>query len=397
MYGQRKYVRSSIHQPSLLVDEASINLCLPAMCWSIDNYSLASSGVSEANNAIRSALGEHFERRHFWSGVQEEATGRLADFLDRDEIEEWKNAFRQTGGASEEELDRHIFSLTKVVDFRSGETRFIPTSTIRISPIPGSASDHFYRFHDTSGCCAHTDVNSAITGAILEQIERQSLIFFWITGSRGNIVNKKIATKQLDGHERLLKKLDRNGELFFMEITVPGFPGYTIFTIFKSGNPDSLVKYCPGLSFGMTIKDSIRKSFIELWQNYVFLVSQSGPKEFNPKNIDRYQRNFLDANSVATADEITESIGYSIYKKRDFKPATYQSLVDHIISIAPCSYLYIKRQDLGNIPLYFCKFLSPSFFLHMDNSQSNNIHNHISAPYSHLIRPDRLARMVPFP
>jgi hypothetical protein len=60
-------------------------------------------------------------------------------------------------------------------------------------------------------------------------------------------------------------------------------------------------------------------------------------------------------------------------------------------------YLYIKATKIDGIKYTFCKFISPSLFMHMNNSNNINLDNEYSAPFLSAVHEDRKKTMVPFP
>ncbi|OWT74551.1 MULTISPECIES: YcaO-like family protein [unclassified Achromobacter] len=397
MYAQRKFPRSTVDHPTYFIRESTINLHIPGVCWSADDYSLGASGVGKGHSALKAGIGEFFERRHFCTAVSVDRYGRLTDLMDDDESAEWVTALQQTGDAESEKIKSHIFALTKVIDLRTDEPKYVPTCTIRIHPIHGRKTDDFFRFHDTSGCAAHTDAQEVIAGSMKEQIERQSLLLFWLTGSCGLVVSREIVIEALKAYEVLHRKLERQGVLEILDITLPGCPGYAILIVYRGVQKSAAIQYCPGLSFALDLPSAIRKAFKELWQNFNFLIAMNS-RGSSPSSVsDRYTLHFLRSNTFEVAEDVCRKTGLTIYQRRPVKAYGASDLAAYIQRVFPISYLYLNSAAIGTIPVYFCKLLSPGMFLNMDNSQCNNIENRVTKPYAEIIRPDRMSRMVPFP
>jgi hypothetical protein len=201
----------------------------------------------------------------------------------------------------------------------------------------------------------------------------------------------------LNDYAALYRKITQNGTLSFFDITIPGCPGYAILLVY-TGAKNTLVKYCPGLSYSLNVDSAIRKAFIEMWQSYTFLVAMSSNGGSFEEVSDRYHRYFLQCNTVVTAEEVCRGGKRDLYELRD--PArNYSSfdLFNYINTVLPYWYLYIGLERLNLHNVYMTKFLSPGFFLQMDNSISNNLKNRVSSDFHESFLPNRVSKMVPFP
>lgn len=396
MYKNRRMPRSSIDHPNIFVAETSINLALPNTTWAIDNFGLSSSGIGRGLSSIFSGLGEFLERRHFFSQIPISMRGRLAEVMSDQERSEWMQALMQTGSAEASDIDQHNFPLTRVID-KQGNERMIPAATVKISSISEHGHDDFFRYHDTSGCSAHVNLEAAILSSVKEQIERQCLLIFWLTGSIGQALSGSIVELSLGDHAALYRKLTRNGTLSFFDITIPGCPGYAVLIVY-TGTKNTLVKYCPGLSYALNVESAIRKAFLEMWQSYSFLVAMNSSGGSSEELTDRYHRYFLLCNNIETAEKVCRGEGRALYEVRDpMKSYSFLELLSYINTTLPYWYLYIGLERLNLHNVYMTKFLSPGFFLQMDNSACNNLKNRVSSEFHESFLPNRVSTMVPFP
>ncbi|SDG62233.1 YcaO-like family protein [Pseudomonas abietaniphila] len=369
-----------------------------------DAWGKIGSGIGNECSSELTALGEYFERRHFYMEVSSDNRGRLADALGATESLAFKDAFLQTaqGMASPSELDEHIFALTtanRISDFSSCQ---IPTITLNLTHSKVDPDNRFYPERDTCGCSFHISSQSSIFGAIKESLERQFLTRFWLTKQ----CNRKWQASELRAllHGRstlgLLELLSKAGKVHAFDISDQRFPGRCVILIYGNENISSHVKYCAGMSYASTLADSIEKSLHELWQTFRFM-QLFGALKRSPRDIeDPYLRHFLNANSIDTFNEIS-NISTGSPNLNPLSPYKNNMTIDGLISTLKClkieGYLYTKKINFFGNYYTFSKFLSPSLFLHMNNSKNINIRNLYSSTFLDKIIPSRQSVMVPFP
>jgi hypothetical protein len=390
-----QFSRFSIDEPSNFVIEPPINAAIPATSWALDDLGLSSSGIGWGFNGPLANMGEFFERRHFHNCVVSQKSSRLENMLSEDEYVEWFHALTQTSGATSPEISKHEFPMT-LVHKVDGTQSYVPTASIRLSRPVGHAHDDFYPFRDTSGCSLHVTAEKSVLGALREQIERQSLLVFWLTGASGTRIAPDIVSSALESVIELHRKLSRQGQLTIFDITLPGFPGFAILVIYAGGEK-SIVKYCPGISYDLDVRSAMLKAFVELWQSYTFLVAMKSKGGDESSVTDRYHKYFLECNTPEVAD-IMSGGDCSIYSDRDITLRFSSSDVwRHLVKTTPISYLYSVKEQVGPHSFYASKFLSPSLFLHMDNANGNNLDNQLTKDHCLEFIPERAGTMVPFP
>ncbi|WP_150641834.1 hypothetical protein [Pseudomonas fluorescens] len=114
---------------------------------------------------------------------------------------------------------------------------------------------------------------------------------------------------------------------------------------------------------------------------------------------DSYLRHFMKCNTYQTFEEITSHFTYLPISSGEPCPYQFdvQGMIETLRQQKIEGYLYIKSTHINDTPYTFCKFTSPSLFMHMDNSKNINLANDYSAPFFSSIDPERKKVMVPFP
>jgi hypothetical protein len=253
---------------------------------------------------------------------------------------------------------------------------------------------------DTTGCAAHLNIESAIDGALKELIERQCLLRYWITKSvkRELIINKKEYDLNQDTLS-LISRLQGSGSLKLYDITIPGFPGYAVISLYGSADDSLTVQYCTGLSYGYSVKSAIEKSIIELWQSYAFLHFFKIAGNTVDDIDDSYHRHFWDCNKAETFYMMTAYEPDNKILLEDFimcPSINRKILEEHLISITKNVFFYAKNELLNDNLIWYVRVFSPDFFIHMDGSSPLNNENSISKEF-HVAYEDRRSSMVPFP
>lgn len=363
-----------------------------------ETYGSSSGWTSDLT---RSAGGEYFERKHFYLDVPVHATGTLSSTLNPEETTAFVNALVQTSShLPSEEIYSHAFDLTNAYRISDFIPCKIPTACVSISPCRNPIDNQIYPMRDTCGCSAHTHLESAILGALKEALERQFLLRFWLTSKHATITEYNSACQILSKSKALplLQKLHDSGKLCMIDISDPRFPGTCLLVCY--GNPyDSAakVKYCAGMAYTSNFCMALEKSIIELWQTFRFMLSLGATYPNQIK--DPYLKHFIECNHYKTYETITTNLlppsTASISSENE--QLTARTLIDDIRATKLDGFLYLASMPTKQSTLYFCKYVSPNTFLHMNNSFALNTDNLYSGHFSRDIIPTRLATMVPFP
>ncbi|HDS1815285.1 YcaO-like family protein [Pseudomonas sp. GD03651] len=359
----------------------------------------SSSGWS--SDITDSALGEHFERKHFYLDIPVHDRNRLGDGLTAKECQAFIKAFSQTLISNEKSsLQSHCFDRTtvyRVTDFTSCK---VPTVCLSISECRNPTDNNFYPIRDTCGCSAHITIKNAVLGAIRETLERQFLLRFWLT----KICTAKIEfddaceTLAASASLKLFQELKKSGELCILDLTDERFPGSCILLCYGSQDATTQVKYCAGMAYAPTTRHALEKSIVELWQTFRFMQSVDCENELKNPLQDPYLKHFLSCNNYNTFREISSELAFT-QRNHESPPneLTIQNLLKTLRALQLNGYLYLTSTPYKQSNLYLCKYFSPNLFLHMNNANHLNIENHYSTPFFNEIIKNQNSKMVPFP
>jgi hypothetical protein len=368
-----------------------------------DDWLTVGSGIGGASAALTTAIGEYFERRHFYLEVSSNTTMTLERAVGTVEARKFIKAFGQTRTKrnTTQALSNHVFNMSDAIRISDCSACKIPTICISLSYYGNDRDNDIYPSRDTCGCSFHSNYESALLGAVKETLERQFLLRFWLTKKYRRILNplEVIAETKNSTSLRLYNILLARGELSLIDISDDSFPGACIISIYGNSNPNKNVRYCTGMSYAETKAQAIEKSLYELWQTFRYMHL------FAELNIgidhihDSYLRHFMQCNNYQTFTEITSS--GSVWKAQsaqiNLHPFDLSGLLQTLADQNIEGYLYTAPIQVENRSYIGCKFISPSLFMHMDNSKNINISNSYSSRFSDIIDPSRKEKMVPFP
>jgi hypothetical protein len=387
--------------PSKIVLQPPGLLSMPRSVEINDYWRNGGSGIGCDGNATRAALGEYFERRHFYMEIWPDTSGTLDSVLPPKEVEKFTVAFVQTAvkKITKKEIRLHTFNLTKVYRTSDFSSCHIPTACISLSAHNIAGDSFIYPLRDTCGCCFHSDPNLAILGSLKEQLERQFLAKFWLTKKCNRIISNKEAINELKKFNslNLYNYLRLSGDLTIIDISDQNFPGKSVLTVYGNSDPERHVKYCAGMAYAATEKEAIDKSILELWQTYRFMDLHGATQRKNSEIEDPYLQHFLNCNSFQTYQTITEVECSNITPSPLSSEFSISSLLGALNASNIIGYLYIKTIKIENNNYYLTKYVSTDLFLHMNNSQNINIDNTYSSSFRREIYSDRISTMVPFP
>ena len=349
---------------------------------------------------IDSALGEYAERKHFYLDVSSHRIGRLGSTLSRGEIAEFVNAFSQTShGCSIASIEEHLFALAGAFRVKDFSPCDIPVACILIGECRNEGDDLIVPLRDTCGCSTHETMDKAIYGALAESMERQFLQKFWLTKTYSRLITEDLVVQALEKSpaRHLYDQLKVAGELTVFNISDNEFPGRCILICY--GNPrrnSSGVSYCAGMSYSSRLSVSIEKALVELWQTFRFMNTFSASGRSAGDLNDPYIRHFMGCNDYATYLAVASSRAKDHYESND-APLTTRSLIEVIRKKKLNGYLYMSSVIHGSCCGYFCKYISPNIFMHMNNSSHINMKNRYSQAFFDKIIPSQSDVMVPFP
>lgn len=327
--------------------------------------------------------------------------GDINHSLTRLEASKFIYAFSQTNESNltSAQLAKHSYNLTEVLRVSDFSCCHIPTACISLNYHKIESENAIYPLRDTCGCSFHYRFEDAVFGSIKEYLERQFLARFWLTKECVRLISEsdiKVALSE-SRVSMLYGALCKSGEITIIDISDPDYPGSCLLAVYGQKDSKRHVRYCAGMSYAETQSAALEKSIHELWQTYRFIdffrATESDVEEVE----DSYLKYFLSCNTYETYKEIisVKSRGFDTSESSlDF---SLSGLLATLKSQQIDGYLYINSLAMHSGLYFFCKFVSPDLFLHMNNSRGINFRNKYSEKFSSQILSERKKIMVPFP
>ncbi len=394
-------------QPARVVLDATLGTRRPRYAWATSRTGASASGSGLAADSLVRTLGEFFERRHFYHEVRGQAQGTL-DSCRHDEpddglVDDLYKALAQTCQPHALGLmQQHAFRLSHVVRLPEWRAVWAPTVLFSVGG-PGLEGDSVYLPNrDTTGCAAHFDLSRALEGAMREFVERQYLLRYWLVGAGGRDVTPAALAGLCPLGTLLAQELARRGELRFVELSLGEVSAAIVLAVYR-GAPDGPVRYCVGLSCTSDIGSAADRALRELWQSHVFLTNMAEPGAEALVH-DRYHRYFIECNTLDTARELlagaapyaNANAGSGAPEAANCSPSNEAFDASVYRRFGPLL-AYVAQTTVLHRRIWCVRVLSPRAFLHLDNASHFNLDCAFSRDFAALIRPERLARMVPFP
>ncbi|PRA53260.1 MULTISPECIES: YcaO-like family protein [Pseudomonas] len=387
--------------PGAMVFQPSCLLSFPSSVEVGDLWLNGGCGIGNGSSSIKAGLGEYFERRHFYMEVNADVRGTLSYSLTSEEVEGFVGAFSQTNesGLKKSEIFGHVFNLTRAYRASNFTECHIPTACVSLNYNNIESENFIYPLRDTCGCSFHWRFSDAIFGALKECLERQFLAKFWLTKDCVRIVpipEAKASLKE-SGSSALLEALDKSGEVTIIDISDYGFPGVCLLTVYGQKNIGRHVQYCAGMSYAKNQLEAMEKSLYELWQTYRFVDLFHATKGRMEDIEDSYLRYFLSCNSYSVYEEIIDVKKKSECSSVSSDGFDWCGLLGVLKARNIDGFFYVNSTDISGELYFFCKFVSPDMFLHMNNSEGINLVNKYSRSFTGEIIDLRRRVMVPFP
>ncbi|WAH55616.1 YcaO-like family protein [Pseudomonas silvicola] len=392
----------NIDQPTHLLYQPALNRHYPNIVEIGDPWQRYGSGIGRGTSATRCALGEFYERRHFYMEVATSGMARIEDTLTPQETDDFTKAFKQTKNATQSDLSitTHHFRKTtalRLIDYSECE---IPTVCLSINPTGLNIDNNFFPVRDTCGCSFHWDLETVITGALKESLERQFLLRYWLTKEITRQHNISLCKALLTGSPAapLLDALLAEGSISVFDITDSAYPGHCALMLYGAEHTTQHVHYCAGMGYGSDVGSAIEKAALELWQTFRFIRDFHLTARCIEDIEDPYLLHFMLCNKFTTYLEATSgnTIATSLPTPPP-RPLSLETLRKNIIQNNLDGFLYLQQKTSEKTIYFYCKYISPRIFMHMNNATSINLHNAYSGTFSSKINPNRSKTMVPFP
>lgn len=383
--------------PATMVMSPKLNRNMPAFSqvWDYERITPASA-AGETMKSIQGAIGEYFERRHFFNEIVAGPEKTLCKMMPPEAASAFTEALMQTSLQNESRVKDHQFKTVRAFNLFNLEKLEIPAVLVALDNITAEQDLKFYPDRDTCGCSFHGNLEDAVEGALHEFMERQSLLLYWLNGTANFEISQDIVTG-VSFVDEILLSLRAEGEIRIFDITLPGAPGHAVLTLYGTKGKNCQIQYSTGLSYSENLKKALTKSVTELWQSYICLHNFLSGGYTDADIIDSYQRHFLSCNRYDTYTDLCENtLLKSTEKVSDLEVVTTdEDLYSYLDKISKNVFVYYARERAGEELVWYTKILSPDFFLHMNGSGSLNLSNKIYRPGSGLTQ--RESVMVPFP
>lgn len=373
---------------------------LPHTIVSTNSDHFAGSGVGFGIDALDTSVGEFLERHHFYRDVEQSSTAKLSAVLHPREAHEFIDALTKTCGRrySRNFLEEHIFSMVPAFRMKDLTPCQIPRACVTLDYGHGGIDDDIYPNRDTCGCSFHLNAEQALFGSIKEYVERQLLLKCWLTNTCNRVLETSEILNTLSAHRarHLFSYYTSLGKLKILDISDPQFPGSCILVLYGNPSDDHPVKYCAGMGFAQSLASSLEKALIELWQTFRFMSNFLSSGRSADQIKDGYLKYFISCNTFSTYVRwaSTENTGSASTNNKTF---CLSEFIDSLNRTGANGYFYISVRRRLNKNYVFSKFISPCFFLHMNNAHGCNLDNHFSRNFKNNVCPYRLNSMVPFP
>lgn len=383
--------------PATMVMSPKLNRNMPtfSQVWDYERIT-PTSAAGETMKSIQGAIGEYFERRHFFNEIVANGEKTLYDMMSPHAADAFTRAFVQTSSLAEDVVRTHQFKTTRAFNLFSLEKQEIPAVIIALDNITAASDLTIYPDRDTCGCSFHGNLNDAMDGALCEFMERQSLLLYWLQGQANTEISGEILTG-INYIDEIISALRSEGEIRIFDITLPGAPGHAVLTLYGTTNEDSQIKYSTGLSYANSMEKALCKSVTELWQSYIcmhnFLIGGYTDEDI----IDDYQRHFLSCNKYESFTDLCEN---TLFRQSDVvlsleNPPSDNDLLSYLEKISDNIFVYYARERASENLFWYTKVVSPDFFLHMNGSGAININNKLYRAGNGIKH--REFKMVPFP
>ena len=324
-------------------------------------------------NLIAKAFGEYYERNHFFTAVPIDSIKFLSEIRP---LAHQKKLMTLCNNSNNSKLGQHKFSFTKVYNIFDDTMHDYFFNAISLHGIKEDAS--FLGLIDSCGCASYPNKELSLYHAMMEFLERQSLIGSWISKTYRYAINSTLLL-DISPYTCLIEKLLENGDIYIFE-NGNYLPGYNIIMFYFAQSSCDAVQYAVGAKSGISMIDALNGALAELYQCYTFLYSAA----FKPTNLEHkagsgYHQAFTYCNRRDTKSKIPffdQSLDFKINTLADIQQMPKISYADILLKINQItSSVYYYHFYEKSLQLHFTKIFSPDFFAHMSLDKSFNINN----------------------
>lgn len=365
------------------------------LIFNVNNEFSIGNGSGYGRQVLTSATGEYLERYHFYNEVKTDCYGMISDLPEKLQ----RSALTAIQQITTEGLqpEMHNFACSRVENIFSNNEVYMPTALISLA-MHAHVDRKFIPFIDSCGQAVHRTAMESRAAALLEFLERQTLISSWQSEMyKYRIAICKLAD-MLPECRSLSNMLMQNGSLYLFDLS-NHFAVYSVLAIYFAHNPNDSVQYAVGMAANLTPTTAINNALLELWQTYSYIYINTTISAVSNGRY-RYLNDLLLYNNQATRDILPFELDYqadqiSLKEYLALPELPLPQTLSSIQTISDQVYLYQRIGNFNGQSLYFSKILSTDFYLHMALNMPLNHQN----SYSKLsqILPNNNKQAIPFP
>jgi ribosomal protein S12 methylthiotransferase accessory factor YcaO len=342
----------------------------PSVFSAVDHHAVNGHGFGFDGDTHLKAIGEYLERHAAFRTIQPTHAGRLHEMaISKAEQVALERALMQTclPGVARAELADHEFKLVEVQRLATGERCLYPTVFLSLHGFSGCRDADFLPVRDTSGTAIHPDRATALRSALLEFVERQCTTAMWVSRR----CNQITALDEADlGHGKAAitcRQMTRDGSVTAYDISF--LEGVSVFFAeYRSCGKDRLVNFACGCAADYDAAVAVLKAFTEVWQTSLLLPQMEffGMHDYGS---DKLKADFRAANRPDF------ELGVKVAPLRIGSRTGQATLAESLQAVSSNIYVYEKSFVVSGTKLWFCRIVSPDFFVHMSPGEGNNNQN----------------------
>lgn len=332
-----------------------------------ETSSSTGSSVGYGIGADFSAIGEALERQFLYNDFENDGFFRL----DQCSSSEEKGFITLLSILAEKDIStENTFPYSNCINIFDGKFVKVPSIFIGLDNHFGHPLD-LEIFRDSCGSALGPSLERATRSALLEFIERQSLIHFW------NKKECKVKLKLEDCYKYIPASLKilagdliRTGDVTVYITSNDLFKCHSGVMVYHCDNLNKKVNFSISAASCLNLTELIKKLILELWQSYTYLYYKS---DSNETNVDLYKDNFIKSNNTKTI-ELFDDYETSCDELLDID-FSFEEFSLSIKDFSNNIFVYSKMIKDG---FYFVKIISLDFFTHMNFSKPHDLGNKFS-------------------
>jgi hypothetical protein len=316
------------------------------------------------------SVGEYLERRHLTFNVRDDGTMRLSAFAR--ELPSLREALDQT---SLDPLDGCDPLLSATMAFGLADWQQVAVPWGLVSLAKGKCVDdrRVMPHMDSSGAAAHTSASAALDAALLEFVERQVWVAFWLGGGRAREIEASV-TAWSEG----VGSLDEIGGEFRAFRLDADLAAYTVFCFHVDRQVDGTASFSCGLAASLSPGEAFSRAKREMLHYRQFAEEKSVALAADAPSVGRLDRNaglfqsreFRDV--LMLRQVLPERISLDDFIGLD--AISHKDLKRSLLGVGPLfAYLGYEVSELGEF--HVVRVCSPSFYLHCDPGVRLNFDN----------------------